>query len=163
MHEHWKPLHPVCSWSGYGPANCYNVLKCCVKVSVFTAWFYWDVAQQRVIVCYRCFGKTYRSYLHGQPSAWLPTNVRQHPSAERRTQPNSGRSLKSHVVDRASMHNLFQLKPARCTLRLSIFISTSLHVSGNYVPIIRRTYSPYATLVFSTLYGWLSDTKKLCT
>ena len=33
-----------------------------------------------------------------------------------------------------------------CTLLLSIFISTSLHVSGNYVPIIRRTYCIYATL-----------------
>ena len=32
----------------------------------------------------------------------------------------------------------------------------SLHVSGNYVSIIRRTYCIYATLVFFTLYGWLS-------
>jgi len=29
------------------------------------------------------------------------------------------------------------MKPTRCTLILSIFISTSLHVSGNCVPIIR--------------------------
>ena len=43
-----------------------------------------------------------------------------------------------------------------CRLQ-SIFISTSLHVSGNYVPIIRRTYCIYATLVFFILYGWLSD------
>ena len=42
-----------------------------------------------------------------------------------------------------------------CTLLLSIFISTYLHVSGNYVPIIRRTYCIYATLVFFTLHGWL--------
>jgi len=28
----------------------------------------------------------------------------------------------------------FQMKPTWCTLRLGIFISTSLHVSGNYVP-----------------------------
>jgi len=56
----------------------------------------------------------------------------------------------------APLYNLFQLKPNRCTLLLSIFISTSLHVSGNYVPIIRRTYCIYATLVFFTLYGWLS-------
>ena len=48
------------------------------------------------------------------------------------------------------------MKPNRCTLFLSIFISTSVHVSCNYVPIIRRTYSIYATLVFFTLYGWLS-------
>ena len=48
------------------------------------------------------------------------------------------------------------MKPARCTLLRSIFISTFLHVSGNYVPIIRRTYCIYATLVFCTLYGWLS-------
>ena len=35
-------------------------------------------------------------------------------------------------VDRASLYNLFQMKPTRCTLLLHIFISTSLHVSGNY-------------------------------
>ena len=40
------------------------------------------------------------------------------------------------------------MKPTRCTLLHSIFISTSLHVSDNYVPIIRRTYCIYATLVF---------------
>ena len=53
-------------------------------------------------------------------------------------------------------HFLFQMKPTRCTLFLSIFISTSVHVLGNYVPIIRRTLCIYATLVFFTLYGWLS-------
>ena len=47
------------------------------------------------------------------------------------------------------------MKPTRCTLLLSIFISTSLHVSGNYVPIIKRTYCIYATLVFFTLMGTL--------
>jgi len=56
----------------------------------------------------------------------------------------------------ASLYNLFQMKPTRCTLLLSIFISASLHVSGNYVPIVRRTYCINATLVFFTLYGWLS-------
>jgi len=49
-------------------------------------------------------------------------------------------------VDRKSLYNLLQMKPTRCTLLLSIFISTSLHVSGNYVPIIRSI----------TLHGWLS-------
>jgi len=58
-------------------------------------------------------------------------------------------------MDRASLYNLFQMKPTRYTLLLSIFISTSLHVSGNYVPII-RTYCICATLVLFTLYGWLS-------
>ena len=58
-----------------------------------------------------------------------------------------------HFGDRASLSNLLQMKPTRCTLLLSIFISTSVHVSGNYVPIIRRTYCIYATLVFFTLYG----------
>ena len=53
-------------------------------------------------------------------------------------------------VDRASQDNLFQMKPTSCTLFLSIFISTFLHVSGNYVPIIKRTYCIYATLVFFT-------------
>jgi len=47
------------------------------------------------------------------------------------------------------------MKPTRCTLLLSIFISTSLHVSGNYVPI-SRTYCICATLVFFTLHEWLS-------
>jgi len=52
-------------------------------------------------------------------------------------------------------HRLFKTKPTRCTLLLSIFISTSVHVSGNYVPIIRRTYCIYATLVgyFSLFMG----------
>ena len=50
------------------------------------------------------------------------------------------------------------MKPIRLTLLLSVFISTSLRVSGNYyVSIIRRTYSIYAALVFFILYGWLSD------
>ena len=48
------------------------------------------------------------------------------------------------------------MKPTRCTLILGTFISTSLHVSGNYVLIIRRTYCICATLVFFTLYRWLS-------
>jgi len=77
----------------------------------------------------------------------------------------SGLHLKSEVeqwnlilcsVDRASLYDLFQMEPTRCTLLLSLFISTSLHVSGNYVPIIGRTYCIYATLVFFTVYGWLS-------
>ena len=55
-----------------------------------------------------------------------------------------------------SLYNVFQMKPTVCTLLLSIFISTSLHVSGNYVPIDRRIYCIYATLVFVTVYGWLS-------
>ena len=54
-----------------------------------------------------------------------------------------------------NVNDFFQMKPTRCTILLSIFISTSVHVSGNYVPIIRRTYYIYATLVFFTLYGWL--------
>ena len=58
-------------------------------------------------------------------------------------------------ADRASLYNLFQMKPIRCTLILSIFISTSVHVSGNYVPIIRRNYCIYATLLFFTLSGLL--------
>jgi hypothetical protein len=49
----------------------------------FTSWFYWDVAQQWVIVCYRCFGKTYRPYLQGQPSC-LTAN-RRHATSQCRT------------------------------------------------------------------------------
>ena len=48
------------------------------------------------------------------------------------------------------------MKPSRCTLILSIFISTSPNVSGNCVPIITRTYCINATLVFFNLYGCLS-------
>jgi len=48
------------------------------------------------------------------------------------------------------------MKPTRCTLLLSIFISISVHVSGNYVPIIRKNYCIYATQVFFTLREWLS-------
>ena len=69
-----------------------------------------------------------------------------------------------YVFFRASLHNLFQMKPTRCTLLLSTLISTSLHVPGNYVPIIRRTYYIYAMLVFFTLWcapGWLY-LKKIC-
>ena len=39
-----------------------------------------------------------------------------------------------HVVVSLKLHwdsYVFQMKPTRCTLILSIFISTSLHVSGN--------------------------------
>jgi len=59
-------------------------------------------------------------------------------------------------MNRGIFRNCFQMKPTRCRILLSIFISTSLHVSGKYVPIIRRTYCIYATLVFFTVYGWLS-------
>jgi len=49
------------------------------------------------------------------------------------------------------LYNLFQMNLTSCTLLLSIFISTSVHVSGNYAPVIRRTYCICATLVFFTL------------
>jgi hypothetical protein len=54
------------------------------------------------------------------------------------------------------LYNVFQMKPTSCTLLLSIFISTSVHVSGTFVLIISRIYSIYATPVFFTLYGCLS-------
>ena len=66
------------------------------------------------------------------------------------------RAIISCFVVRASLYNLFQVKPTRCTLLLSIFISNSLHVSGNYVHIIGRTYCIYTTLVFFSLCWWLS-------
>jgi hypothetical protein len=56
----------------------------------------------------------------------------------------------------STLSYLFQMKPDRCTLLLSIFISTSLHVSGNHGPTIRRNYCICAILVFFTLYEWLS-------
>ena len=57
-------------------------------------------------------------------------------------------------VDFASLYNQSQMKPTKYTLLLSIFISTSVHVSGYYVPIMRRTYCIYAKVVIFTLYGW---------
>jgi len=74
-------------------------------------------------------------------------------------QENTDKEFFLCFVYRASLSDLFQTKPARCTLHLGIFISTSLHVSANYVPIVRRTYCIYAALVFVTLYGWLSGLK----
>ena len=50
---------------------------------------------------------------------------------------------------------LFQIKPTRCTILLSIFISTSVHVSGNYVPIIRTTYYLCDTGIFHSV--WAAD------
>ena len=69
-----------------------------------------------------------------------------------------GRNIFCHFknITITSCFFLFQMEPTRCTLLLSIFISTSLHVSSNYVPLIRRTYCVYATLVFFTLYVWLA-------
>jgi len=58
-------------------------------------------------------------------------------------------------VDRAFLYDLFQYKPTGCTILRGIFISTSLHVSGNYVPIIRRTYCICATLVW--VAAWSAD------
>jgi len=43
------------------------------------------------------------------------------------------------------------MKPTIFTLLLSTFISTSVHVSGNYVSISRRTYCIYVALVFFTV------------
>ena len=54
------------------------------------------------------------------------------------------------------LFHLLQRKTNTCTLILSIFISISLHVSDNSMSIIRRTYCIYGTLVFFTVYGWLS-------
>ena len=56
-------------------------------------------------------------------------------------------------VDPEFLYNLFQIKPTRYTLPLSILTSISLHVSGNHVPIIKRNYCIYA--VFFTLSGLL--------
>jgi len=43
-------------------------------------------------------------------------------------------------VDRAPLYNLFQMKPTGCTVLITLFISTSLHVSGNYV--LQQTRQP---------------------
>ena len=47
-----------------------------------------------------------------------------------------GVEMLQHVVGSLKLHwsfYVFEMKPTRCTLIVSIFISTSLHVSGNYV------------------------------
>jgi len=97
-----------------------------------------DYLQRVVAIPYRCFGTSCRFHLQ-----------------KSRIQ---DASCILYFADRAcaSLYNLFPMKPTKCTLLLSIFFSTSLHVSDNCVPIIRRTYCIYATLVFCTLYGWLS-------
>ena len=77
------------------------------------------------------------------------------PPMETNIQPR-GMLLNFMFGDRASLYNRFQMKPSRFTLLISIFISTSLHVSGDGVTIIKRTYCVYVTLVFFTVYGWLS-------
>ena len=59
-------------------------------------------------------------------------------------------------VDRGSLYNLFQMKPTRCTTILSIFISNSVHVSGNYLPIIRELTVSMRHWYFSLCVGgWL--------
>jgi len=118
--------------------QCWNGILAWLQTSaadMITALF-WVITQRVVVILYRRFGTTYRSHLQGS-----------------RIQ----KGFFLCFVDRASLYNLFQMKPTRCTLLHSIFISTSVHVSGNYVPVIRKTYCNYATLVFSTLYGRLSD------
>jgi hypothetical protein len=47
-----------------------------------------------------------------------------------------------------------QVNPTRCTILLSIFISLLYMFRANHVPIIRRNYCIYVTLVFVTLCGW---------
>ena len=61
----------------------------------------------------------------------------------------------------ASLYNLFQIKPTRCTLILSIFISTSLHVSGNYVLCISGCMvgRPDSLLVHETATYGCDDTR----
>ena len=63
-----------------------------------------------------------------------------------------------NFVDRASVYNLVNKANLVHSSSQYIYFS-SLHVSGNYVPIIRRNYSMCATLVFVTLYGMNSNRK----
>jgi len=117
--------------------QCWNGILAWLQASaadMITALFR-VITQRVVVISYRRFSITYRSHFQGS-----------------RIQ----KGFFLCFVDRVSLYNLFQMKPTRCILLLSIFISTSLHVSGNYVPIISRTCCIYATLLFSTLCGWLS-------
>ena len=53
--------------------------------------------------------------------------------------------------------DIFQMKPIRCTLLLNIFISTSLHVTGDHVPIIRRNNCIYIYTTLGTCYSvWVT-------
>jgi len=53
--------------------------------------------------------------------------------------------------DHTALYNLFQMKPTWCTLLLGIFTWTSLRGLGNCVPIIKKTYCIYATLVLCNI------------
>jgi hypothetical protein len=37
MYPHWKPLHPLCSWRGYGPSCATSG-----SVTVLTFWYVWE-------------------------------------------------------------------------------------------------------------------------
>ena len=87
------------------------------------------------------------SFVSCNTLSYLKSNVRSKVTCRR---PNCFSFCTSELI------SSFQMKPTRCTLLLSTFISTSLHVSGNYVPNIRRIYCTYATLVLFTVCGWLS-------
>ena len=60
-----------------------------------------------------------------------------------------------YFIDRASLYNLANKANLMHNSSQYIYFSF-LHISGNCVPIVRRNYCIYATLVFVTLYGWLS-------
>jgi hypothetical protein len=92
MHPHWKPLHPLCSWSGYGPANYYNVLKCCVVIQLGGICVYVLVLLGCCEVMGHCLLLTFREKVsapifNGSPSDWLLTNVTQYPSRAKTTEP----------------------------------------------------------------------------
>ena len=57
-------------------------------------------------------------------------------------------------VDRASLNNLLQISPTRCTILLNIFISVLYMFQASMCPSSGENYYIYATLVFVTLYGW---------
>ena len=56
-------------------------------------------------------------------------------------------------VDSASLYNLANKSNSVHNSAYYIYFS-SLCVSGNHVPVIRRNYCNYVTLVFVTLCGW---------
>ena len=65
--------------------------------------------------------------------------------------------LISCFVDRASLYNLSQIIPTRCTILLNIFntfISFLYMFRASMCPSSGENYCIYATLVFVTLYGW---------
>jgi hypothetical protein len=57
-----------------------------------------------------------------------------------------------YVLLTVRLCTILKINPTRCIILLSIFISLPYRFWGNHVPIIRKNYCIYTTLVFVTLW-----------